>query len=147
MQLGALIEKADFRTLALAVSVFGLTLALWLGVLWIWAQRRMARQKIIRERLQGTRAPVSEARTLRLWVDANPKETDLTYVRPGQVATVTVDAFPAKQWVGRVEAISPGTGAQFSILPPQNAAGNWIKVFREHANERIQLRAERIIKE
>ena len=75
MQLGALIEKADFRTLALAVSVFGLTLALWLGVLWIWAQRRMARQKIIRERLQGTRAPVSEARTLRLWVDANQVET------------------------------------------------------------------------
>jgi membrane fusion protein (multidrug efflux system) len=63
-----------------------------------------------------------------LWVDANPKETDLTHVRPGQRATITVDAFPAKQWVGRVEAISPGTGAQFSILPPQNAAGNWIKV-------------------
>jgi membrane fusion protein (multidrug efflux system) len=63
-----------------------------------------------------------------LWVDANPKETDLTHVRPGQKATITVDAFPGKQWVGSVEAISPGTGAQFSILPPQNAAGNWIKV-------------------
>lgn len=63
-----------------------------------------------------------------MWIDANPKETDLTYVRPGQRVTVSVDAFPDKRWVGRVEAISPGTGAQFSILPPQNAAGNWIKV-------------------
>jgi membrane fusion protein (multidrug efflux system) len=62
------------------------------------------------------------------WVDANPKETDLTHVRPGQQVTITVDTFPSKQWRGTVESISPGTGAQFSILPPENAAGNWIKV-------------------
>lgn len=62
------------------------------------------------------------------WVDANPKETDLTYVRPGQAATVTVDAYPDRVWHGTVEAIAPGTGAQFSILPAQNASGNWVKV-------------------
>jgi membrane fusion protein (multidrug efflux system) len=63
-----------------------------------------------------------------MWLEANPKETDLTYVRAGQPVTITVDAFPSREWTGTVAAISPGTGAQFSILPPQNAAGNWIKV-------------------
>jgi membrane fusion protein, multidrug efflux system len=62
------------------------------------------------------------------WVDANPKETDLTYVKPGQEATITVDAYPDRVWHGTVASISPGTGAQFSILPAQNASGNWVKV-------------------
>jgi membrane fusion protein (multidrug efflux system) len=72
-----------------------------------------------------------------VWVDANPKETDLTYVRAGQAVTITVDAFPSRQLSGTVVAISPGTGAQFSILPPQNAAGNWIKVV-----QRVPVRIE-----
>ncbi len=72
-----------------------------------------------------------------LWIDANPKETDLTYVRPGQPVAITVDAFPDRRWEGTVAAISPGTGAQFSILPPQNAAGNWIKVV-----QRVPMRIE-----
>jgi membrane fusion protein (multidrug efflux system) len=72
-----------------------------------------------------------------VWIDANPKETDLTYVRPGQPVTITVDAFPARHWTGTVAAISPGTGAQFAILPPQNAAGNWIKVV-----QRVPVRVE-----
>lgn len=63
-----------------------------------------------------------------LWIDANPKETDLTYVRPGQPVAIAVDAFPDRPLRGTVAAISPGTGAQFAILPPQNAAGNWIKI-------------------
>jgi len=70
-----------------------------------------------------------------LWVDANPKEDDLTYVRVGQPATVTVDAFPGVQWRGHVSSIAPGTGAQFAILPPQNASGNWVKVV-----QRVPLR-------
>src|SRR5262249_46382676 len=45
-----------------------------------------------------------------IWVDANPKETDMTYVRPGQAVTITVDAFPSRHWIGMVGAISPGTG-------------------------------------
>jgi len=72
-----------------------------------------------------------------VWIDANPKETDLTHVRPGQPVTITIDAFPSKQWTGKVAAISPGTGAQFTILPPQNAAGNWIKIV-----QRVPIRIE-----
>ena len=70
-----------------------------------------------------------------LWVDANPKESDMTYVRQGQPATVTVDAFPDRVWNGKICSIAPGTGAQFSILPPQNASGNWVKVV-----QRVPLR-------
>jgi membrane fusion protein, multidrug efflux system len=73
----------------------------------------------------------------KLWIDANPKETDLTYVRRGQPVAIWVDAFPDKEWTGMVGAISPGTGAQFSILPPQNAAGNWIKIV-----QRVPMRVE-----
>ena len=62
------------------------------------------------------------------WVDANPKETDITYLRVGQKATLEVDSFPDHVFTGHVIAVSPGTGAQFSILPPQNATGNWVKV-------------------
>ena len=62
------------------------------------------------------------------WVDANPKETDITYLRVGQKATLDVDSFPDRTFKGTVIAVSPGTGAQFSILPPQNATGNWVKV-------------------
>ena len=72
-----------------------------------------------------------------VWIEANPKETDLTYVRPGQPVAISVDAFPARRWAGVVGAISPGTGAQFSILPPQNAAGNWIKIV-----QRVPVRIE-----
>jgi membrane fusion protein (multidrug efflux system) len=72
-----------------------------------------------------------------VWVEANPKETDLTYMRVGQPVTIAVDAFPSRQWRGTVAAISPGTGAQFTILPPQNAAGNWIKIV-----QRVPLRIE-----
>ncbi len=62
------------------------------------------------------------------WVDANPKETDITYLRVGQKATLDVDSFPNHTFKGTVVAVSPGTGSQFSILPPQNATGNWVKV-------------------
>jgi membrane fusion protein (multidrug efflux system) len=61
-------------------------------------------------------------------VDANPKETDVTYLRVGQPVTIEVDAYPDRTLHGTVAAVSPGTGAQFSILPPQNASGNWVKV-------------------
>jgi membrane fusion protein (multidrug efflux system) len=62
------------------------------------------------------------------WVDANPKETDITYLRVGQKVTLDVDSFPDHTFKGTVIAVSPGTGAQFSILPAQNATGNWVKV-------------------
>ena len=62
------------------------------------------------------------------WVDANPKETEITYLRVGQKVTLDVDSFPDHTFTGTVTSVSPGTGAQFSILPPQNASGNWVKV-------------------
>lgn len=62
------------------------------------------------------------------WVEANPKETDITQLRVGQKVEITVDSFPDHPFKGTVQSISPGTGAQFSILPPQNATGNWVKV-------------------
>ena len=62
------------------------------------------------------------------WVDANPKESDFTYVTVGQPVTIDVDAFPDHVFKGTVGSLSPGTGAQFAILPPQNATGNFVKV-------------------
>jgi membrane fusion protein, multidrug efflux system len=63
-----------------------------------------------------------------LWVDATPKETELTYVRPGQPVTATVDTYPDAEWHGVVESISPAAAQQFSLLPAQNTSGNWVKV-------------------
>lgn len=63
-----------------------------------------------------------------VWIEANFKETDLTYVRPGQPVSFTVDAYPGKAFKGHVISTSPGTGASFSLLPPENASGNWVKV-------------------
>jgi len=64
----------------------------------------------------------------RPWVEANMKETDLTYVEPGQKASVVLDIYPDVAWAAEVDSISPATGAEFAILPPQNASGNWVKV-------------------
>jgi membrane fusion protein (multidrug efflux system) len=66
--------------------------------------------------------------TSKPWVDANPKESDFTYVAVGQSVTIDVDAFPDHVFRGTVGSLSPGTGAQFAILPPQNATGNFVKV-------------------
>jgi membrane fusion protein (multidrug efflux system) len=63
-----------------------------------------------------------------VWVVANPKETELTYVRTGQSASVTVDTYPDTQWSGSVASISPAAAQEFSLLPAQNTSGNWIKV-------------------
>jgi membrane fusion protein (multidrug efflux system) len=68
--------------------------------------------------------------TERVWVEANLKETQLTNVRPGQAAEVVADALPSVVWRTRVESIARATGAEFAILPPQNASGNWVKVVR-----------------
>ena len=63
-----------------------------------------------------------------LWIEANYKETQLTYMTVGQPAKVVADAYPDQEWPASVEAIAPATGAQFAVLPPQNATGNWVKV-------------------
>jgi membrane fusion protein, multidrug efflux system len=66
--------------------------------------------------------------TDRVWVEANFKETELTHMRPGQSATVTVDTYPDLVFPARVQSLSPGTGLTFSLLPAENATGNWVKV-------------------
>ncbi len=84
------------------------------------------------------------------WVDANPKESDLTHVAVGQSVTLEVDAFPNHVFKGTIGSLSPGTGAQFAILPPQNATGNFVKVvqrvpvriyFDEHDKHVAKLKA------
>jgi membrane fusion protein, multidrug efflux system len=66
--------------------------------------------------------------TDRVWVEANFKETELTHMRPGQEATVEVDTYPDTVFHAKVESLSPGTGLTFSLLPAENATGNWVKV-------------------
>jgi membrane fusion protein, multidrug efflux system len=70
-----------------------------------------------------------------VWVHADPKETELTYVRPGQSVTVKVDTYPGETWRGTVASISPAAAQQFSLLPAENTSGNWVKVV-----QRIPLR-------
>ena len=72
------------------------------------------------------------------WVDANPKETDITNLQIGQRRWSSSTRFRIITFFGTVVAISPGTGAQFAILPPQNASGNWVKVV-QRVPVRIQL--------
>jgi len=69
------------------------------------------------------------------WIEANFPETDLTWVHPGQRAEVRIDTYPGRVWRGEVESLSPATGAEFSLLPAQNATGNWVKI-----TQRLPLR-------
>ena len=62
-----------------------------------------------------------------IWIEANLKETQLTHILPGQQATIVADAYPDRVWESVISSIAPTTGAEFSILPPQNASGNWVK--------------------
>jgi membrane fusion protein, multidrug efflux system len=73
----------------------------------------------------------------RTWIEANLKETQLTHVREGQDVKVEIDAYPDVVWTAKVASISPATGAEFSVLPPQNASGNWVKVV-----QRLPVRIE-----
>ncbi|HEX6001798.1 MAG TPA: HlyD family secretion protein [Hyphomicrobiaceae bacterium] len=66
--------------------------------------------------------------TDKAWIDANFKETDLTWVKPGDEVDISIDSYPGRTWKGRVKAIAPASGAEFSVLPAQNASGNWVKV-------------------
>lgn len=63
-----------------------------------------------------------------MWIEANYKETDLTHVAVGQPVTIRLDTYPGREWRGSVESISQATGAEFAVIPAQNATGNWVKV-------------------
>jgi membrane fusion protein (multidrug efflux system) len=73
----------------------------------------------------------------RVWIEANFRETGLTHMRPGEVATVDVDTYPDRTFKAHVVSMSPGTGSDFAVLPPENATGNWVKVV-----QRLPVRLE-----
>jgi membrane fusion protein (multidrug efflux system) len=73
----------------------------------------------------------------RIWIEANFRETGLTHMHPGQPAELTVDAFPDRTFKAHVVSMSPGTGSDFAVLPPENATGNWVKVV-----QRLPVRLE-----
>lgn len=70
-----------------------------------------------------------------MWIAAQPKETDLTWTRPGDPARVTIDAYPGHVWHGHLQSVAPATDQEFAILPAQNSSGNWVKVV-----QRVPLR-------
>ena len=72
-----------------------------------------------------------------IWIEANFRETGLTHMRPGQQATIDVDAYPDRTFKAHVVSMSPGTGSDFAVLPPENATGNWVKVV-----QRLPVRLE-----
>ena len=72
-----------------------------------------------------------------IWVEANFKETELARMKVGQPATITVDSYPGVKWKAHVASISPASGGEFSVLPAQNATGNWVKIV-----QRIPVRLE-----
>jgi membrane fusion protein, multidrug efflux system len=80
------------------------------------------------EYLPAAQAAFSLVSSADVWIEANPKESDLTYLKPGASAVVTIDAYPGREWQATVSSLSPATGTEFSVLPAQNATGNWVKV-------------------
>jgi membrane fusion protein (multidrug efflux system) len=78
--------------------------------------------------LAASTSALAVVATDHVWVQANPKETELTFVRPGQKAVVEVDTYPGVEWTGTVDSISPASAASFSLLPAENSSGNWVKV-------------------
>ena len=75
-----------------------------------------------------------------VWVEANPKETELTYVKDGDPVEVVVDTYPSRTWKAVVESIAPNSGSEFSVLPAQNTSGNWVKVVQRIP---VRIRVER----
>ncbi len=63
-----------------------------------------------------------------IWIDANFKETEMTYMHPGQPAEIRVDSYPGRVFKGHIESIAQSSGSEFALLPAQNSTGNWIKV-------------------
>ena len=80
------------------------------------------------EYLPAAQAAFSLVSSADVWIEANPKESDLAYLKAGAPAVVTIDAYPGREWQATVTSLSPATGTEFSVLPAQNATGNWVKV-------------------
>jgi membrane fusion protein, multidrug efflux system len=82
-------------------------------------------------------AVFSQLSSRRIWIEANFRETGLTHLRPGQEGTIDVDAYPDHTFKAHIVSMSPGTGSDFAVLPPENATGNWVKVV-----QRLPVRLE-----
>lgn len=91
--------------------------------------------------LQPSQAAFSIVETDSIWIEANLKESELTYVKAGNPVGIEIDTYPHRKWTGRVTDISPATGAEFSLIPAQNASGNWVKVV-QRIPVRIKVEAE-----
>ena len=76
----------------------------------------------------STTSAVGLVGTDKVWIEAHMKETDLTHVRAGDPVSITIDTYPDRTWHGHVDAVSAASGAAFSVLPAENASGNWVKV-------------------
>mgnify|MGYP003673045404 FL=1 len=93
------------------------------------------------EYVEEGRAVIPIIKASDIWVEANLKETQLAHVRPGQSARIVIDAYPDHEWNAKVLSISPSTGAELSVLPPQNASGNWVKVVQRVP---VRLKIDRV---
>ena len=93
---------------------------------------------MVGERVNAGVPVLTLARDRSAWVEANLKETQLTNVREGQTVEVVVDSYPGVTWRARVRSLSPATGSEYALIPPQNASGNWVKVV-QRVPVRLQL--------
>ena len=89
---------------------------------------RIARKSVELKSFVQVGQPLMALVTRDLWVTANFKETQLTQMKPGQKALIKIDAFPGREFHGHVDSVQPGTGSRFSLFPPENATGNFVKV-------------------
>ncbi len=90
--------------------------------------------------LRAATAAFGLVSTRHVWIEADPKETEITWVKPGDPVTISVDTYPGRVWKGVVESIAPNSGSEFSILPAQNTSGNWVKVVQRIP---VRLRVDR----
>ncbi len=91
--------------------------------------------------LQPTQPAFALVGTGSVWIEANLKETEITYLKSGDPVRVAIDAYPHHEWRGHVADLGPATGAEFALIPPQNASGNWVKVV-QRIPVRVQLEDE-----
>ena len=78
--------------------------------------------------LKAAQQAFSLVSTTHLWISASPKETELTHVRPGQPVSIEIDAYPDRTFTGHIASIQAGSGTAFSLLPAENATGNYVKI-------------------
>jgi membrane fusion protein (multidrug efflux system) len=126
---GAAVRSADAHLAAAAAAVDNAKLQLSYAYITAPVSGTVARRNAeVGALVQVGQTLMSIVPDENVWVTANLKETQLTHVRVGDRATFTVDAYPGREFEGRVESLSPATGARFALLPPDNATGNFTKV-------------------